>query len=122
MESVALRFFRSFFAPVALLFIVAVYVVVALVSSAHAAETYFGNSTVGNAVVHLYDQPCEVDELIEQVGPFGGALLKGGMIEWQGEQLPGCWMNHPDGTPYIFEEDGTGGALIEPFFVRGTGV
>jgi hypothetical protein len=65
--------------------------------------------------VSLLNQPCTAASVLRFVPPEHHKRLFEALLVWKGEPYEACWFRHPDGTPYLIDQDGAAGALLDQF-------
>jgi hypothetical protein len=77
-------------------------------------------ATTGDLTVRLFELPCESELILRDAPPHIRPQLRHAEVIEDGEEVGACWLPHPqDGTPYVADELGNFGAIIEPAFKRG---
>jgi hypothetical protein len=92
-------------------------VLLALIASCVPSGAYAGGVMfiAPSYTVTLLDEPCTFESILNQVPAEAHRLLKQALLVWQGNPLEACWFKHPDGTPYVVDQEGDAGALLPQF-------
>jgi hypothetical protein len=92
-------------------------ILLALTSSCAPPSAYAGGMlyVAPNYTVSLLNEPCTAKSVLQHVPPEHHKRLFEAMLVWKGKPYEACWFRHPDGTPYLIDQDGEAGALLQQF-------